>query len=449
LNKAFRLSSDPHLRDTNGYSLIELVTVLSVLSALTAISFVGLDGNGGIRGLIASNNIDEAKALLNTTAADCLQKSRVNGQGKEIIDSSIVSNERVNPIGFEIDKANGADKCSYFQLVPTDPNDSIRFPIGFSVSNGDLSKFANPTSTDANSMSACQKWAGINCKQDQSLKDLVEWKQKIAEAKDKCEADYTAWLADGTTPTQFNRWNSNAESGCPEKPPADGSTSYKSNPTCTTNGCNRIVYGLDGEFVGFTPEDYARALEKKYGQACKQWVDSKKLANYTNNPSDQPAKLKECGSQEFWFYEGIDQGSKEEFDKKICDENLETEKATDGARTVQGCGSQTYYFLNGQILETEKDYKEQSCALDKYNKGQEGKDGSYTTTETGASGCGSFWICGGEIIEDQTEADLKCKPPCGDKPHSACSHPRNFKHRRCKIGPGENDYWAVCEGLTD
>lgn len=236
------------------------------MSALTAVATVGLNGNGGIIGRIKSATIDEAKALLNTAAADCLQKSRFNSQDKDIIETSIISNERVNPIGFEIDKANSADKCSYFQLVPTDPNDSIRFPIGFSVSNGDLNKFAKPTSTVARSMSACQKWAGINCKQDQSLKELVEWKQKITEAKDKCEADYTAWLANGTTPTQFNRWNSNAESGCPEKPPTDGSTSYQSSQSCTTNGCNRVVYGLDGEFLGFTQEDYDRALEKKIRQ---------------------------------------------------------------------------------------------------------------------------------------------------------------------------------------
>ena len=362
-----KASSVPIIAD-DAFSLVEVVVALSVISALTVVASIGLDGKGGILGGVKSANIDEAKALLNTAAADCLQKSRFNSQDKDTIDDSIISDERVNPIGFKIDKANGADKCSYFQLVPTDPNESIRFPIGFSVSSGNLSKFANPTSTDAGSMSSCRKWAGINCKQDECLKELVNWKVKITESKNKCEADYTSWLANGTTPTQFTRWNGNAESGCPEKAPSDCSTSYKSDPTCTTNGCNRIVYGLDGEFVGFYPEDYARALEEKYGQACKQWVDSKKLANYTNNPADQPSKLKECGSQEFWFYEGIDQGSKEEFDKKICERNLETEKSTDGARTVQGCGSQTYYFLNGEILETEKIYKEESCALEKYNK---------------------------------------------------------------------------------
>ena len=35
-----------------------------------------------------------------------------------------------------------------------------------------------------------------------------------------------------------------------------------------TERCNRVVFGLDGEFVGFTREDYDRALETKYGKAC-------------------------------------------------------------------------------------------------------------------------------------------------------------------------------------
>ena len=72
-------------------------------------------------------------------------------------------------------------------------------------------------------------------------------------------------------------------------------------PSCTTDGCNLTVYGLDGEFVGFTESDYDRALEAKYGKACTEWVERNKQANYTNDPQNQPAKLKECGSQNSGF----------------------------------------------------------------------------------------------------------------------------------------------------
>ena len=247
LTKNLRRSSINRLSDTSGFSLIELVTVLSILGSLTAISLVGITGTGGILGAIKSAEIDEAKALLNKAAADCLQKGRIGRENKDIIDEEIISDIRINPIGFKINKTDKADKCSYFQLIPSDEDDEVRYPIGFSVIEGTLSKFATPTSSNEDSIKSCERWAGVNCKQDESLKKLVEWKNKIAAEKTKCEANYSNWLTN-TQPLQFKRWNPNADSGCPDRPPKDGSTSYRTDPNCTTNGCNRVVFGLDGKF---------------------------------------------------------------------------------------------------------------------------------------------------------------------------------------------------------
>ena len=402
---------------SGGFSLLELVATIAVLSTLTAISAVGFNGRGGIIGQIKFANIDEAKALLNSAAADCLQKSRLNREDKDIIDESIISDQRIKSLGFSINKTDNADKCSYFQLIPTNENDDIRYPIGFSVSDGSLNKFATPSSSDQGSISSCERWAGLNCKQDEGLKQLIDWKNQIAVAKEACENEYSKWLNENNTqPLEFARWNPNADAGCPTKAPTDGSTSYQTDPSCTTNGCNRTVYGLDGEFVGFNREDYDRALETKYGKACTDWVNSKKLANYTNNPQDQPQELKECGSQEFWFYEGVDVGSQEEFNKRICSDNLEIEKRTSGKRTVEGCGSEIYYFCENQIKDSERDYKECSCEVEKYNRAQKGKNGAFTTTEKGATGCGDFWICNKEILSDQESYDNKCKPKATPKP---------------------------------
>ena len=35
----------------------------------------------------------------------------------------------------------------------------------------------------------------------------------------------------------------------------------------------------------------------------------------------------ECGSQEFWFYKGVDLILKTEFDKRICSDNVEEEQS--------------------------------------------------------------------------------------------------------------------------
>ena len=417
-----------------GFSLIELVAAVTVLGILSSLAIPRIGD------IISSTKIDEAKALLNSAAADCLQKSRLNDKNKETIDESIISNQRLSSIGFKIDKANNADKCSYFQLVPLNGDDNIRFPIGFSVTEGILSKFSNPTSTDKGSIKSCERWGGVNCRQDERLKKLVEWKNGIANAKKACETRYSKWLTErNTQPMQYTRWNPNANSGCPTKPPADGSTSYQTDPTCTPNGCNRVVYGLDGKFVGFAREDYDRALEAKYGKACTAWVANKKLANYTNNPQNKPEELKECGSQKFWFYKGIDTGDQDEFNKRICSDNLEiarrTTSGTSLQKTVQGCGSKVYNFCDAKIKDTEKDYKECSCDVDKYNTAQAGKNGSFTTTEKGATGCGNFWICDKEILDDQGSYDNKCKAKTPPKnclrPTSACDRAKYYTHQIC------------------
>ena len=285
-----------------GFSLLELVVVLAGLGILSSLALPNF------MRLLDFNNIDEAKALLNTAAADCLQKSRLNDvDSRDLIDDEILSDKRLNTIGYKID--SDAQNCSYLQISPTNEEDNLRYPIGFSVSEGNLSKFANPTSTDQASISSCENWAGVNCKQDESLKELIEWKNSIAAAKTTCEDSYSNWLSGGTTPFEYDRWNPNAESGCPSRPPQDGTTPYKTSNTCTPNGCNRTVYGLDGDFVGFTKEDYDRALEAKYGKICSEWVAEKEAENYTNDPLDQPLTKLECGAREFWFVEGEDQGS--------------------------------------------------------------------------------------------------------------------------------------------
>ena len=104
-----------------GFTLLELIVVLAGLGILSSLAIPNA------LKYFDYARVDEAKALLNSAAADCLQKSRLNDKNKETIDESIISNQRLSSIGFKIDKANNADKCSYFQIIPTDPDDNIRF----------------------------------------------------------------------------------------------------------------------------------------------------------------------------------------------------------------------------------------------------------------------------------------------------------------------------------
>ena len=355
----------------SGFSLLELIVVLAGLGILSSLAIPNY-----VR-LLDFNNIDEAKSLLNTAAADCLQKSRLNDtDSRDLIDDEIISDKRLNTIGFKIDRENDADKCSYFLIQPTNDEDSIRYPIGFSVSEGKLTKFAEPTSSDKGSISSCENWAGINCKQDESLKKLIEYKKEIAAAKATCKDAYKAWLNAGTSPFKYDRWNSNAETGCPSRPPKDGSESYK-NSTCTPNGCNQEVFGLDGEFVGYTEEDYDRALEAKYGRICTEWVAEKKaqIPPYTNDPIDEPQTKPECGEQEFWFAEGENQPTEEDMLKRLdeiksdnCVADREQARKDGhigkwGPFDGPGRCSEIVYMCNGYLYTDELEYYKTECEL--------------------------------------------------------------------------------------
>ena len=306
------------------------------------------------------------------------------------------------------------NKCRIL-LTLLNTNDSIRFPFGFSVINGQLLKRATPTS--AASIDACKAWAGVDCMEGSGLADHIKLLKQIEEAKTDCNKGYDQWLKGGTKSASFKKWDPKADSRCPLRPPITDPN------TCNTQGCfpGLKVWGLDGEFVGFDEKDYKRALEEKYGRDCTDWVEQNKLSKYTNNPQDIPAKLDACKGQEFWFYKGVDLGTKKKFDKQICSDNLEIAKTTDGIREVRGCGSKTYYFCDNKIKDSEKEYKECSCDLEKYHKAEKGEDGAFTTKETGAKGCGDYWICDGQQSTEENYNEKCNKKDCPPKFPKACA----------------------------
>ena len=397
-------------KSKDGFSILELVAVVTVIGALSSLTIPKISE------LLTYSKIDEAKAILNSAAADCLQSYRMDPENAEKVDVTIISDERLRSTGYSVNKEKSL--CSKLELIPTDPNDPIRFPFGFSVIKGQLLKTATPTS--AASISACEAWAGVDCAKGTDLANHIIYLEKIEAKKTSCNANYNKWLAGGTQTASFKKWDPKADSRCPTRPPITDSSK------CNSNGCDPgiTVWGLDGEYVGRSREDYERALEKKYGQACTEWIAEKKVLKYTNRPQNIPATLDECKGQEFWFYKGVDVGSKTEFDKRICGDNLEREKQTPGKRTVQGCGDKIYYFSEDKIHDSEREYKESSCKVDKYNRAQKGKNGAFSTTETGAEGCGDFWVCSNQIINNKESYDSQCgKSAAAAPPQKSCKSP--------------------------
>ncbi|MDB4653790.1 type II secretion system GspH family protein [Synechococcus sp. AH-551-E02] len=406
--------------NSKGFTLIELVVVMAGLAVLTSLTVPN------VMKIFDFNNIDEAKAILNSAAADCIQKTSLqDAKARDTVDPSIVSDKRVNTIGYTIDST--AKNCSYFQLNPSDSNDILRYPIGFSVDvDGKLNKFANPTSSDGGSINSCEKWAGVNCKQDESLKELIAHKKTIAAAEQTCRDRYSAWLSSGTNPSKYQRWNTNADSGCPSRPPSDGSTAYKTSNTCTANGCNKTVYGLDGKFVGFEEANYDAALEEKYGKICTEKTKARRDSSYTN-PSSTPITIKECGTKQFWFYNGEDAGSQIAWEKLYHKTNNPTGPQTlsDGSKLYLCLGEEkATEALMKQCISNNEEAECDQLANERAAESKAGKNHGKFVAKPGGSGrCSDvYWYCDGENVKTETafNASSCAKKDCGSPPFAFC-----------------------------
>ena len=349
-----------------GFTLLELVVVLAGLGILSSLAIPNF-----IR-LLDFNNIDEAKALLNSAAADCLQKSREDNYK---IDEEILSNQRLNSIGYKINE--DFNDCKAVELLPTSEGDDIRFPIGFEINNGKLRKFASPTSTDAASKSSCENWAGVKCEENQELKELIAYRKEIEAAEKACTDAFTSNTAGDDTDGAFLYWNSNATSGCPTRPPKVVSS------TCTTNGCNKKTYFFEGENLRTDdPTAYDKAREAKFGAECIQWQAQQRAKQITTEPGTF-STFASCqgGKQQFWFCNGEDMKSEEEH--KNC--------------------------INAQ--------RSQFCIDEITSKKAESKSGSFKGKfSAGQAGwpdpCAKpIWLCQGETFDESSYATSLCATP--------------------------------------
>lgn len=401
-------SSRPHWLTSkflvDGFTLLEAAVVIAILSILSSIALPN-----AFR-ILAFNNVDEAKSLLNAAAADCLQRSRLNKDNQDTIDGEILANQRLSTIGYKINEE--AKNCSYLELLPTSEEDEIRFPIGFSVSAGKLSKFATPTSTDAASKSSCESWAGVNCKEDQALKELIAYRKEIDAAKKACTDAFTTNTAGEDTDGPFFYWNSNATSGCPTRPPKVVSS------TCTTNGCNKKTYFFEGENLRTDdPTAYDKAREAKFGAECIQW-QAQQRANKTDNPRGEYTTYSSClnGTQKFWFCDGENLGN-----------NLND---ADALKAMNNC-------LDAK--------KEASCEAARNNKIAESGKGNFNgeyTPEKGAPGLCSttIWLCEGQTYTSPTSFR---DSTCGTPPQPKCI-PFSGNPWYCPYLPNESDCKKFC-----
>ena len=337
----------------NGFTLFELIVVLAGLGILSSLAIPN------VLKYLDYARVDEAKSLLNSAAADCLQGLRRKGSARlsESVDENILTNDRLESTGYKFSDAESTSNCGNTLITAISPNDQERMPdLGFTISTeGKLTKLAVNTGDDTSF--AAKGWAGSNVADAAGLQELMDYKQSISEAREQCINNFNTWLENvgdnGTT-----TWYDAADSGCASKPPLVKSEACTvdgcPDNSCTTEGCEKPIYALDNKVVGNTQAAYDAAFKAKYDELCSEEVIAKRDAN-AMTPDWQVEEgelLENCGTKPFWFFEGESVGTKNAWKSLACKSNKEKLFSTIHSDSVKHCDISPIYICGGkEILE--------------------------------------------------------------------------------------------------
>ena len=438
-----------------GFTLLELVAVLAGLGILSSLAIPNY-----IRFLDYAK-VDEAKALLNSAAADCLQALRRKGSNRlnEEINSDIVSFTRLKSTGYRFKDGESGNtnkdflpNCSsVFITAALKADRDERFPdLGFTLTDdGVLTKIAVNSGTETKF--PAESWAGKNTTDEA---ELIEWQAlntAINRAKEDCKKNRMTFAeTSGSGPTKM--WNPEATSQCTTKPPK-----FEDPRTCTASGCTTDVWYLDGEICGYTPEAFEKCRSDKFDRECQEDRNNKKNENATTSTVDGET-LPRCGSERFWFFEGEDVGSAQAWSQLKCNQNKQDLLSTTHSGPVEHCGSSPIYICGGEELtgdNAQADFdtcvasnKDAQCTQALNNDAAKKKGGPHTSpTPSDMSApigkdCNiQYWYCEDKIYREKGkyDEDERCKTKPKPEPkdcriyrkYAECDQPRYYTHSAC------------------
>ncbi len=365
-----------------GFTLMELIVVVAGLAILSSLSIPNIIGR------VKLNKVEEAKALMNSFALDCLGKYRISTDPSDFIENATpdeLDNVRLSTLQYKID--GDKNKCSHVAIKPLNDDEKDLFAFDFRMSSdGRILKTAIP-SDNPQFLNSCRSWAGKNC----GLSDaqVAEFARiaALAKARAECDSAYSSWLNAGNSGESV-AWDSKDES------------------------CTRPVFAFEGKPVN-SLEAVDQALKDKYGRACADWRESKKNSISPNgNPE---TKNPECGGVQYWFHSG----------------NIFTTQAT--------------WTAHDNLI------KEQACIANRAKALQNGTNGEYTYNPPGPPPCGKVvWFCNGKEYETlEAYKTTTCgKPPDPPKKDPVPPHCKNFVPNKwwCKkYTVGKSKYSPLCE----
>ncbi len=389
-----------------GFSLLELTVVVAVLGILSSVALPQI-GN-----MVNGSKIDGVRAKLNAVAADCLQKSRVSND--TTVDSTIISNENLESQGYIIDATNTS--CTSFGVKPINESESLLFPMSFAIVSGKLTKSGQPTGPA--SVPYCKSWAGILCTEGEELKELVNHMAAIKTSKDACDAALAKNKTDKITAGPINKWNPNATSGCPTRPPVDTTSN-----TCTVNGClNNPVWLVEG--VEYTSKADADAAETAIaGAKCIEGLSDKTDPSKGGNPTltEQGVRPDGC-KKDYYFAKGKRFDNETAWKAEICSINIKQKQDTNNTdpsapSQIEYCAdNRQFYFCAGEDKGNDTDYqaclienKSAACGVAIDQVRQTGSNGRHVNPTAGPTPCGrTFWVCDQTIKDTEEEYKDDC-----------------------------------------
>ena len=128
--------------NNDGFTLIELVVVIASLAALASFSIPNFLNS------IKLNRIEEAKAIMNAYASDCLGKYRISTDPVDFIENAAphqLDNIKLNTLGYKLD--GDKNKCSQIAIKPLNEKEKDLYAFDFRMSSeGQILKTGTPVS---------------------------------------------------------------------------------------------------------------------------------------------------------------------------------------------------------------------------------------------------------------------------------------------------------------
>ncbi len=289
-----------------GFSLVEIIVVLSIMSILSAVTLPTYFSG------IKRNRFEEMKAILNQYASECLEKYRQNENIKNIKPDSFQGNQKIKNLGF---KFKDNPRCEKLFVLPIDNNDSSLFEFGFYIGSqtGNLLTYGLPSSKDQDALDMCFSWAGENCNNNSSIK-VFNSKETLEKNKKTCFDNFLSNRRSGNN-GEFFTWDE------------------------VSNRCTKSIYIVDGYI--YESEDEFDSMNANLN--CLEWLSNKENNKYTGE-----AEFSSCGSNTYFFYNGIDVGSRVNMDYEIIQNKLKIcETAIERKRKSNFSGP--FFFQNGKV----------------------------------------------------------------------------------------------------